>query len=550
MSAVPSVAVSAVPLPVARWIAMCGLLVGEVVFLTLRFDTETLNGNDGWWAQLLGQAHFLPQLALNMVVALAAFGGRQMWAGLTTAAEAPHAPRVWRRALAGQCVAFGGFALLTRRLLEDSPTESNGAWFFVWGFTGFLVVGLWCLTVLPVAVWLKLLRRSWTVLSVMAVVAIVSLAFASGRLSERLWAPMAEATVGAVRATLDLGFHGVECRQADFQNWWLGPPEFEVLVAPSCSGYEGFGMVAAFLGLYLWLRRDELHFPAALLILPLGLVAVWVANVARIVALIAIGAWGWPDVARGGFHSQAGWLTFNAVVLGMVALSRRSAWMSQGRTNRDGPAVNPAAPYLWPLLVVVGTAMVTAALSPGGFDALYPVRVVVAAAVIGVFRRTYATLGWTLSWQAVGAGVGVFVLWMGLEALRPALAEGSPMPEALAGMPPAGRVLWLIGRILGAVLIVPLAEELAFRGFLLRRLQSSEFDAVPADRWSWFAVLASSAVFGLLHPGRFVAGLLAGVIFAWVYARRGRLADAVVAHAVTNALIAVHVLATGDWELW
>jgi hypothetical protein len=32
--------------------------------------------------------------------------------------------------------------------------------------------------------------------------------------------------------------------------------------------------------------------------------------------------------------------------------------------------------------------------------------------------------------------------------------------------------------------------------------------------------------------------------------RRGELSDAVAAHAITNALIAAYVLATGAWTLW
>jgi CAAX prenyl protease-like protein len=100
------------------------------------------------------------------------------------------------------------------------------------------------------------------------------------------------------------------------------------------------------------------------------------------------------------------------------------------------------------------------------------------------------------------------------------------------------------------VVIVPMAEDLAFRGFLLRWLQSADFDRVPPARWSWPAVLGSSVLFGLLHPGWWVAGTLAGVAYAAAYRMRGRLADAVVAHAVTNAVIAAFVLATGSWWLW
>jgi CAAX prenyl protease-like protein len=68
-------------------------------------------------------------------------------------------------------------------------------------------------------------------------------------------------------------------------------------------------------------------------------------------------------------------------------------------------------------------------------------------------------------------------------------------------------------------------------------------------KFSWPAVLVSSLLFGVLH-GRWLAGFLAGLAYALLLSRRGRLSDAVWAHAITNALIAGYVLATRDWTLW
>lgn len=60
----------------------------------------------------------------------------------------------------------------------------------------------------------------------------------------------------------------------------------------------------------------------------------------------------------------------------------------------------------------------------------------------------------------------------------------------------------------------------------------------------------SSLAFGLLHGERWVAGSLAGLIYAAVFLRRGRIGDAVAAHATTNALLAAWVLAGARRELW
>jgi CAAX prenyl protease-like protein len=104
--------------------------------------------------------------------------------------------------------------------------------------------------------------------------------------------------------------------------------------------------------------------------------------------------------------------------------------------------------------------------------------------------------------------------------------------------------------VLASVTTVPLAEELAFRGYLLRRLISSDFEAVSFSRVTPVAVLVSSAIFGLLHGGRWIAGILAGIVLALLIMRRGRIGDAVAAHAVANGLIALYVLAFNAWSLW
>jgi CAAX prenyl protease-like protein len=103
--------------------------------------------------------------------------------------------------------------------------------------------------------------------------------------------------------------------------------------------------------------------------------------------------------------------------------------------------------------------------------------------------------------------------------------------------------------VLGSVLVIPVVEELAFRGYLLRRFTSRDFESVAYCNTSWWAVAISSVLFGLLH-GRWLAGSLAGLAYALAARRRDQLSDAIVAHAVTNGLLAVYVLATQSWHLW
>jgi CAAX prenyl protease-like protein len=112
------------------------------------------------------------------------------------------------------------------------------------------------------------------------------------------------------------------------------------------------------------------------------------------------------------------------------------------------------------------------------------------------------------------------------------------------------RMTWITFRVLAAVITVPLAEELAFRGFFMRRLISSDFESISLRHFSWLALLVSSAAFGLLHGGYWVAGSIAGILFSLTVIRRGRIGEAVVAHATANALLAAYVLIYHTWHLW
>jgi CAAX prenyl protease-like protein len=175
-------------------------------------------------------------------------------------------------------------------------------------------------------------------------------------------------------------------------------------------------------------------------------------------------------------------------------------------------------------------------------------RVAAAGAALWYFRDTYRTLDWRVGWPALALGGLVFLIWIGLEPLAGSAHTGQPQPLAHASA--LVRITWLAVRILGAVITVPIAEELAFRGFLLRRLVSADFESVSWRTFAWVPFLISSIAFGLLHGDRWLAGTIAGMVYAFAMLRRGRIGEAAAAHAVTNALLAIFVLVTGNWQLW
>jgi exosortase E/protease (VPEID-CTERM system) len=337
---------------------------------------------------------------------------------------------------------------------------------------------------------------------------------------------------------------------ADPQTFIIGAQNFRVQISPECSGYEGLGLILVFTAAWLWLHRAEWRFPQALVLIPIGLATIWIVNCVRIASLVLIGVAGAPGIALGGFHSQAGWLGFNVIALGICLVARHVPWMIRAEADSCSPrsAHNPTAAYLIPFLAILAGSMVSQ-LASDGFEWLYPIRVVASVAALWYFGRRYWTLDFRIQWASLGLGCLVFVIWMSLEPLVSAASRVS-VPSALGQAPGIWKMTWLTFRVLGAVVTVPIAEELAFRGFLMRRFVSSDFQSVGWQSVSWMAILLSSAAFGLLHGERWLAGTIAGVIYALALLRRGSMGDAIAAHTTTNALVAGWVLIGGQWQLW
>ena len=181
------------------------------------------------------------------------------------------------------------------------------------------------------------------------------------------------------------------------------------------------------------------------------------------------------------------------------------------------------------------------------FEFFYPVRLIAGLLMLFRYRRKLATIDWRWSWRGPVVGVVVFLIWI-LAAFM--LVPHSAMPEKLAAMSPALRGLWIVSRIASAVAIVPIAEELAYRGYLMRRLIKADFESVPFNSVGWPALTGAAIVFGLSHGGLWQAGIAAGLAYGLIVTRRGRLGEAVIAHATTNALLAVGVLGWNQWQLW
>jgi CAAX prenyl protease-like protein len=185
---------------------------------------------------------------------------------------------------------------------------------------------------------------------------------------------------------------------------------------------------------------------------------------------------------------------------------------------------------------------------------LYGASVLVVGALLAWFWREYGELvpqtlpGASEAALAVGVGLAVFGLWISLDA--PWMRIGEPS-ASFVPTDAAGRLVWpLIAlRWAGAALVVPVMEELFWRSFLMRWVQSPRFEAVVPQGVGLKAVVLSTFVFTLAHT-LWLAAVIAGLAYAWLYVRTGKLWAAVLAHAVTNGVLGVWVVQTQRWSFW
>jgi len=182
-----------------------------------------------------------------------------------------------------------------------------------------------------------------------------------------------------------------------------------------------------------------------------------------------------------------------------------------------------------------------------GFDFLYPLRLIGGAAVLWTYRSHYKSLAWGFSWRAVAVGVGLFVVWVAFDRW---LGAPRAMPDALAATSAPARALWIASRALAAIVTVPIAEELAYRGFLMRRLAAAEFESLSFRNVGWPALVITSIIFGITHGSLWLPGIIAGLAFGLLAIRTNQIGEAVVAHAAVNACIASYVLLFDQWQLW
>ena len=217
------------------------------------------------------------------------------------------------------------------------------------------------------------------------------------------------------------------------------------------------------------------------------------------------------------------------------------------------PSSKPWLPYVAPMGVYMAFLLVQ---SNANLGWVYPLKALAVVGVLWWFRQSYTelTVGRVTSRGApsgdaaynvilpVIVGLLAIAIWIAIDPLYPKLSHAAPYD-------PSGRYGFIVFRIIGAVLVVPVMEELFWRAFLIRWLVKEDFKNVPVGTFTWPSFLITVALFGAEH-NQWLAGLICGALYNWLLYRTRSVWACVVAHAVSNAALAGWVLARGDWKFW
>jgi CAAX prenyl protease-like protein len=180
----------------------------------------------------------------------------------------------------------------------------------------------------------------------------------------------------------------------------------------------------------------------------------------------------------------------------------------------------------------------------------YFAKTLVAVWLIWEMRPLVLEMRWAVSWEAVAIGIGVAVMWVGIDQFYPQFKNSVVWnPRLQFGENSALAWLMIVTRTLGSTLVVPPLEEVFYRSFLYRYLAKVEFLSVPLNRFLPMPFFVTAAVFGLSHF-QWLAGILCGLAYQWLVLRKNRLGDAMTAHAITNFLLSLWVVWRGAWQFW
>lgn len=324
----------------------------------------------------------------------------------------------------------------------------------------------------------------------------------------------------------------------DIQNNQISAEDFRVTMAYECSGFQGIQLISIISGCYLLFEKPSLKKVFHWFLLGLALSLIF--NQIRVALLIGIGAMGHTQWAINAFHSSAGNLFFCLIGTLMIYLAHRSGHQIKNLEVNSRPWDSSLEMTdLMPFIVFLFLTLLFRPLTPG-FDWSYPLKTICLTIVLLRFTnwKTFTTPSlpklWSIFW-----GVLIAIFWIQLQPVDPKRYA----PDGIWGL------LWVITKVIGSIVLIPIIEERFFRRYLLHILSFRKARPNTLTPFELVPCLFSSILFGIVHQNLW-GGILAGIIFCCVAAWRHKLSDAIWCHAGANATIALAVLFFHQTHLW
>lgn len=186
-----------------------------------------------------------------------------------------------------------------------------------------------------------------------------------------------------------------------------------------------------------------------------------------------------------------------------------------------------------------------------------PVRVVTMALVCAVFWPREVSLRPVAPLLSVLVGTLVFFIWIAPDRLFSGYRDSFLFSNAIVGhthstlsdaaLQNPGVLFW---RTLRAVIIVPIVEELFWRGWLMRWLVSPDFRKIRLGTYTPMAFWITAILFASEHGPYWDVGLITGIIYNLWMIRSKSIVDCIIMHAVTNGILSAYVIYTAQWRYW
>jgi hypothetical protein len=295
---------------VQRWWGLAALVALEVTLFLRRFDGSMLHTLEAPWTRLFVEARILVPWGIALVVSFVLFARKPFVRAVER--HGCELTPAWPGHALFHAFAFLGSRESTRFLFDAPPIELSTAvvGMIAWCTSGAVLVGTLLLLVLPLRVWGHLLRHGAT-----------------------------NALVGVVLGVAAL----------------LAPHSTLIEPGPLTGALGRVGLACFLVGTHLWIAHDRLRFPRALVLYPIGILAVLGVDALRSASPLVAGAASFDVAERGA------WALACAAVLVTLACAEWSAsFRAPERAGRPR-----AVPRLSVLLLVLAVAVSAQLL--GGF---------------------------------------------------------------------------------------------------------------------------------------------------------------------------------------